>query len=70
MMTYWSCVPAARVLELGQGPERCNWLKADVKTDIFGKLLLEAGIKEDTIKEWSVDPRVALPEGGEGLLQH
>lgn len=38
--------------------ERCNWLGATVKEDPFGKALLEAGIPEATIKEWSVDPTV------------
>jgi len=38
--------------------ERLNWLGASVKTDDFGKAMLEAGISESTIKAWSVDPQV------------
>jgi len=38
--------------------ERMNWLGADCKTDYFGKAMLDAGISEKTIKEWSVDPQV------------
>jgi len=38
--------------------ERMNWLGADCKTDYFGKNLIDAGISEKTIKEWSVDPQV------------
>ena len=47
--------------------ERTNWLK-DAYTaanDPFGKLLIEAGIPEATLKEWSVDPQVVIP-GGDG----
>lgn len=38
--------------------ERMNWLQADLALDSYGKLLLEAGISEELIKEWSVDPQV------------
>lgn len=38
--------------------ERMNWLQADLSSDSYGKLLLEAGIPEKLIKEWSVDPQV------------
>lgn len=38
--------------------EKLNWLKADLKSDPFGAALLEAGITEETIKAWSVDPQV------------
>ena len=47
--------------------ERTNWLKGAYtpSTDPFGKLLIEAGIPEATLKAWSVDPQVVLPgEGG------
>ena len=40
--------------------ERANWLGADVKTDNFGKALIAAGVTEETIKAWSVDPQVIL----------
>lgn len=38
--------------------ERMNWLKQPIKDDSFGSLLLESGLSEATIKEWSVDPQV------------
>lgn len=43
--------------------ERTNWLKDaySFASDPFGKLLLDAGIPEATLKEWSVDPQVVLP---------
>ena len=49
--------------------ERTNWLK-DAYTfaaDPFGKLCLDAGISEATLKAWSVDPQV-LVEGTKGSL--
>lgn len=38
--------------------ERVNWLGADLKTDPFGRSMVDAGIPEATIKAWSVDPTV------------
>ena len=56
-------------------PPRCRLTPAaprppplTVGEDAFGKRLLEAGISEDTIKAWAVDPRVALPGGASGSL--
>merc|ERR1711997_224350 len=48
--------------------EKTNWLGASISEDSFGKALLKAGLSEDTIKAWSVDPRVELPEGGMGSV--
>ena len=48
--------------------ERMNWLKSSVSDDPFGKKLLDAGISEETIKAWSVDPRVPQPDGKTGSL--
>lgn len=48
--------------------ERMNWLEATIAEDPFGKRLLDAGVPEATIKEWSVDPRVPMPGGGVGSL--
>jgi hypothetical protein len=45
--------------------EKTNWLGASISEDAFGKALLDAGFAEETIKAWSVDPRVNLP-GDEG----
>jgi len=48
--------------------ERMNWLEAPMADDIFGKRLLAAGIPEATLKAWSVDPRVPMPDGSNGSL--
>mmetsp|Transcript_36902 Transcript_36902/g.80956 ORF Transcript_36902/g.80956 Transcript_36902/m.80956 type:complete len:321 (-) Transcript_36902:210-1172(-) len=43
--------------------ERMNWLGATVAEDPFGKMLLEAGLTESTIKAWSLDPQVTTKNG-------
>jgi len=49
--------------------ERTNWLKVAIAEDNFGKTLLDAGIPEATIKEWTVDPQVKIDgEGKKGSL--
>ena len=48
--------------------EKNNWLGIDFSKDAFGKALLDAGLSEETIKAWSVDPRVELSEGGKGSV--
>jgi len=49
--------------------ERLNWLKADLKSDNFGKAMLDAGISESMIRDWGVDPQVAVDaEGTKGSL--
>ena len=48
--------------------EKNNWLGIEFSKDKFGKALLKAGLSEATIKAWSVDPRVNLPEGGQGSV--
>ena len=48
--------------------EKNNWLGIDIANDKFGKALLKAGLSEETIKAWSVDPRVELPDGSKGSL--
>ena len=48
--------------------EKSNWLNKKVEEDSFGKALLDAGLSIDTINDWSVDPRVELPEGGKGSV--
>lgn len=45
--------------------EKCNWLEQSIPSDPFGKALLDKGIKADTIKAWSVDPRVTLSADGQ-----
>ena len=45
-----------------------NWLGSTLSKDLFGKALLDAGLTEETIMEWSVDPRVELTEGGKGSI--
>jgi len=39
--------------------ERLNWLEAQLHDDPFGSRLLDAGISEETIRAWSVDPQVS-----------
>lgn len=50
--------------------ERSNWLKTPFGDDVFGKQLLAAGISEETLKAWTVDPQVTLPgsDGKKGSL--
>jgi len=50
--------------------ERMNWLQAPMAEDSFGKKLIAAGLAEDMIKAWTVDPQVTLPgdEGKKGSL--
>ena len=48
--------------------EKNNWLGIAISNDKFGKALLDAGLSEELIKEWSVDPRVNLPEGDKGSV--
>ena len=48
--------------------ERMNWLGKPLAEDPFGKELLDAGIKEETLKAWTVDPRVPMPDGSSGSL--
>mmetsp|Transcript_20098 Transcript_20098/g.31485 ORF Transcript_20098/g.31485 Transcript_20098/m.31485 type:complete len:309 (-) Transcript_20098:28-954(-) len=43
--------------------ERNNWLSAKVEEDPFGSALIAAGISAETIKDWSVDPRVTWKVG-------
>ena len=38
--------------------ERMNWLKVQPSADPFGAALIRAGVSEETIKTWSVDPQV------------
>jgi hypothetical protein len=48
--------------------EKANWLGLDIEADPFGKALIDSGIAKDTIKEWSLDPRVNLPDGSQGSI--
>jgi len=48
--------------------ERMNWLERPLADDPFGKTLLDAGIAEATLKAWTVDPRVPMPDGKAGSL--
>jgi len=44
--------------------ERMNWLEVRCHKDAFCKALVAAGVKEATIKAWSVDPQVKLDASG------
>ena len=35
-----------------------NWLKVTPQSDELGKKMLNAGISNETIEKWSVDPQV------------
>merc|ERR1711907_275011 len=48
--------------------ECVNWLEKDVLKEDFGAALINASVPEATIKEWSVDPQVELPDGSKGSL--
>jgi hypothetical protein len=48
--------------------EKMNWLEKSVEDLQFGKELLAAGLSKETIKAWSIDPRVKQPDGVEGSL--
>jgi len=48
--------------------ERNNWLGVAVKEDQFGKMMLDAGLKEPWIKSWSVDPQVTIETGKMGSI--
>lgn len=48
--------------------EKVNWLKRSIEDDPFGKALLSAGLSKATISEWSVDPRVTMPDGSKGSV--
>ncbi len=59
----------ASTLFFSQGlAERLNWCGAETQKDSFGTALLEAGVPEATIKAWTVDPQVKLPNGKKGSL--
>jgi nucleoside diphosphate kinase len=44
--------------------ERLNWLGVQCKADSYCKALLDAGVKEETINSWSVDPQVKIDASG------
>jgi len=44
--------------------ERLNWLGKQCKQDSYCKSLLRAGIKNETINAWSVDPQVKIDASG------
>jgi hypothetical protein len=48
--------------------EKINWLGKKAPEDPFGAALLKAGLSATTIKEWSVDPRVTMPDGSKGSI--
>lgn len=48
--------------------EKNNWLNINLEDDDFGKALLDGGIPKSTLEEWSVDPRITLPDGSKGSV--
>ena len=45
-----------------------NWLNARISEDSFGRVLLGSGVSAEKIREWSVDPRINLDDGGQGSI--
>lgn len=48
--------------------ERLNWLKATLAEDVFGAKLLDAGLTEAMINDWSVDPQVTYEDDSKGSI--
>merc|ERR1711908_33515 len=48
--------------------ERNNWLSVAIGDDKFGKALLDGGIPEAKIKDWSVDPQVNVEADKKGSI--
>jgi len=48
--------------------ERMNWLSVRCGKDAYCKNLLKAGVTEETIKAWSMDPQVKLETGKKGSV--
>jgi hypothetical protein len=48
--------------------EKINWLGKSIESESFGKALLDAGLSQETIKEWSVDPRITMQDGSQGSV--
>lgn len=44
--------------------ERNNWLEVPICKDTFGGLLVDQGVAETLIKDWSVDPQVTVDADG------
>lgn len=48
--------------------ERMNWLQTQCSSDSYCKALVRAGMTEDNIRKWSVDPQVITEGGKTGSL--
>lgn len=48
--------------------ERMNWLSVRCRNDAYCRALTRAGVTEDTIKAWSMDPQVKLDTGKKGSV--
>jgi nucleoside diphosphate kinase len=48
--------------------ERMNWLETPGDNDPFYRALRSAGLKEDTIKAWCIDPQVTIGDDKKGSL--
>lgn len=48
--------------------EKMNWLGKSINEDSFGKAMIESGIPIETIKAWSVDPRITIVDGSKGSV--
>lgn len=48
--------------------ERCNWLGSSIEKESFGWALLQAGVSQKLIEEWSLDPQVVIAPGKKGSI--
>lgn len=46
--------------------ERCNWLRAELRGDAFGRALLASGVEQKRCEAWFNDPQVRAPGAGLG----
>jgi len=44
--------------------EKMNWCGDELKSDPFGKALLDSGLSAETVNAWTKDPQVVIEEGG------
>lgn len=48
--------------------EKMNWMGKEPQNDDFGKEVLRKRVSKKKLKQWSLDPRVNLPNGSVGSL--
>jgi len=48
--------------------ERNNWLGIAISDDVFGRQMQQAGLSDEMIAAWAVDPQVTVSEGKQGSV--